>query len=95
MISKTHKGVRDWTVRAKRTGDITVTVKIGRMLHSTVHLVASTWSNNLYDQRQLATKSLAEAIGIPVEDWTSSELDRIPDEITRAINEIMKEVTHV
>ncbi len=89
MISKVQKGVRDWSVKAKRTDDaIVVTVKVGRMLHSLVHLSAATWPGNLYDQRQVATKALGEAIGVSVEEWTSPELDRIPDEIVRAVAEV-------
>ncbi len=90
MISKVQKGVRDWSVKVKRTDDsIVVTVRVGRMLHSLVHLSAATWPGNLYDQRQVATKALGDAIGIPVEDWTSPELDRIPDEIVSAVTEVI------
>ena len=86
MISKVQKGVRDWSVKAKRTGnDILVTVKVGKLLHSRIGLSVATWPGNLYDQRQVATKALGEAIGVSVEDWDSPELDRIPDEIVKAV----------
>ena len=84
--SRSFRGVRDWSVKAKRTDDtIVVTVKVGRMLHSRVRLSLTAWPKNLYDQRQVATKALGEAIGVSVEDWDSPELDRIPDEIVKAV----------
>lgn len=87
--SRLYKGVRDWGVKARREGDnVIVTVKVGRMLHSRVNLSVSTWPGNLYDQRQAATKALGEAINMPVLEWDNSELDRIPDEIVKAMNEL-------
>ncbi len=87
--SQLYKGVRDWTVKARRKDDdVVVTVKAGRMLHSRVNLSVSTWPGNLYDQRQAATKALGEAINMPVSEWDNSELDRIPDEIVHAMNEL-------
>lgn len=89
-VSRLYKGVRDWGVKARRTGEnIVVTVKVGRMLHSRVNLSTITWPDNLYDQRQAATKTLGEAINMPVEEWDNSELDRIPDEIVKAVNAVI------
>ena len=89
VTSKTHKGVRDWSVKARRDGDaIVVTVKCGVPFVKVV-LSAVNWPRNLYDQCQAATRALADAIGVPWADWDSGELDRIPDEIVKAVNEVM------
>jgi hypothetical protein len=88
-VSKTYKGVRDWGVKARRAGDkVVVTVKIGTYVHSRVDLSVATWPTNLYDQRQAATKALAGAISLSADEWDSGELDRIPDEIVKAMNEV-------
>lgn len=82
--------MRDWTIRAKRVDtNICVTVKMGRMLVTRVILPVVTWPKNLYDQAQVATNALAKAIGVPWEEWDSSELDRVPDEIVKAVNSVL------
>jgi hypothetical protein len=89
VISRTYKGVRDWSVKAKRVGDnVVVTVKVGRMVHSRVNLSATTWPINRYDQQQVVTTALADAIDLAWEDWDNDELDRIPGEIVRAMNAV-------
>jgi hypothetical protein len=89
ITSKTYHGVRDWSVKSKRSGDrIEVTVKVGTMLHSYIVLSASTWPKNPYDKQQSAIKATVEAIGVKYEDWESCEFDRIPDEIVKAVNEV-------
>lgn len=90
IASKTYYGLRDWRVKARRRGDVVVvTVHVGRMEHSRVSLSTVTWPDNLHGQRQAAAAALAEAIDVPVAEWDSPELDRIPDEIVKAMNEVM------
>lgn len=87
-VSRLYKGVRDWSVKARRTGDcVVVTVKVGQMIHSRVNLSAVTWPIHRYDQIQAATNALGDAINMPWAEWDSPELDRIPHEIVRAVNE--------
>lgn len=89
ITSKTQKGVRDWSVKAKRDeDDIVVTVKVGKMFHSRVNLSAATWPKDFYEQRQVATRALEKAMNLPEIEW-SSELSRIPHEIVKAVAEVV------
>ena len=86
--SKTYKGVRDWSVKAKRDNNkVMVTVRCGGLFTKAM-LSVNDWPSNLFDQRQQAAKALGESIGVPEIDWESGELDRIPDEIVKAMNDV-------
>jgi hypothetical protein len=89
IASKTQHGVRDWGVKARRKGDaVVVTIKIGTYLHSRVNLSVAAWPKNNWDKEQAAIKAMAEAIGVPYLDWDSCELDRIPHEVVKAMDEV-------
>lgn len=91
ITSKTQRGVRDWYVRAKRDGDtVVVTIRVGTYIHSRVNLSVAVWPKNNYDKEQAAIGAMAEAIGVPYVDWDSSELDRIPHEVVKSMNEVCR-----